>query len=556
MRWTREKIGDILLKAKLITKQQLEQALQDQKRDGRPLGRILIEEEIINEGQLAEALAKQKNLPLISLGEYEINLAAATQIQESVARRYRVIPINYDDGKIVLAMANPLDINAVDDIRVMTRREVVPVVSTETDILSAINHYLHGSVEEAMQTVTAEVEEKLEEEEVIEEISDAPVVKLVDSIIAQAVIREASDIHVEPQEKDLRVRYRIDGVLHEMMSLPKSIQAGLVSRFKIISNMDIAEHRIPQDGRYSLSVAGKNVDLRLASLPSVYGENMTIRILDKTRALFKLEDLGFLPLTLDKYKQSYTKPYGTILVTGPTGSGKSTTLYATLNVLNSPDRKIITIEDPVEYRLPGILQIQINPQAGLTFANGLRSIVRSDPDIIMVGEIRDLETAKIAIESALTGHLVLSTLHTNDAPSAVTRLVEMGLEPFLVTSAVDCVLAQRLARKLCSHCKESYTPSPEVLSESGISFKQGEKAVLYRAKGCRHCFNTGYKGRIGVYEVMLMSQNIEMLCIERRSSDEIKLAAIREGMKTLRDDGLEKVKAGITSLEEIMRVVV
>ncbi len=556
MRWKREKLGDILVQAKLITKEQLEEALQEQKNSGKPIGRILINLEAITENQLAEALAKQKNLPLINLGEYEINLAAATLLQESTARRYRAIPINYDDGKLILAMANPLDINAIDDIRVMTRHEVVPVVSTETDIVNAINHYLQGSMEQAMQTATAEAEEQAEEEEIIEEVSDAPAVKLVDSIISQAVMREASDIHVEPQEKDFRVRYRIDGVLHDIMNLPKSLQAGLISRFKIISNMDIAEHRVPQDGRYSVSVAGKTVDLRLASLPSVHGENMTIRILDKTRALFKLEELGFLPITLEKYKKSYTKPYGTILVTGPTGSGKSTTLYATLNVLNSPDRKIITIEDPVEYRLPGILQVQINPHAGLTFANGLRSIVRSDPDIIMVGEIRDLETAKIAIESALTGHLVLSTLHTNDAPSALTRLVEMGLEPFLVTSAVDCVLAQRLARKLCSYCKESFTPPPEMLSESGIVFNKGEEAVLYRAKGCRRCFNTGYKGRIGVYEVMVMSQNIEMLCIERRSSEEMKLAAIREGMKTLRDDGIEKVKTGITSLEEIMRVVV
>lgn len=554
MRWTRERIGDILLRANLVSQEQLEAVLEGQKASGKQLGRILVDMGVISENQLAEVLAKQKNLPLVNLAEYDINLAAATSIQEQVARRHRVIPINYDDGKLVLAMANPLDVHAIDDVRVLTHRQVVPVVSTESDIVNAINRYLRGSVEQAVRTVTAEAEEEAREEEVPEEESEAPVVKIVDSIVSEAVAREASDVHIEPQEKDFRVRYRIDGVLHEIMTMPKSIQAGIVSRFKIMSNMDIAEHRIPQDGRCSLVIDGKGVDFRLASLPSVYGENMTIRILDTARALFKLEELGFMPQTLEKYKKSYTKPYGTILVTGPTGSGKSTTLYATLNVLNSPEKKIITVEDPVEYRLPGIIQIQINPQAGLTFARGLRSIVRSDPDIIMVGEIRDLETAKIAIESALTGHLVLSTLHTNDAPSALTRLVEMGLESFLVTSAIDCVLAQRLARKLCAYCKEPYSPPGEVLAEAGIPYEEG--ITLYRAKGCSRCFNTGYKGRIGVYEIMLMSENIEMLCIERRSSDEIKAAAIREGMKTLRDDGLEKVKQGITSLEEMMRVVV
>lgn len=554
MRWTRERIGDILLQANLVSQEQLEAALEGQRASGKQLGRILVDMGVISENQLAEVLAKQKNLPLVNLADYDINLAAATSIQEQVARRHRVIPINYDDGKLVLAMANPLDVHAIDDVRVLTHRQIIPVVSTESDIVNAINRYLRGSVEQAVRTVTAEAEEETRDEELPEEESEAPVVKIVDSIVSEAVAREASDVHIEPQEKDFRVRYRIDGVLHEIMTMPKSIQAGIVSRFKIMSNMDIAEHRIPQDGRCSLVIDGKGVDFRLASLPSVYGENITIRILDTARALFKLEELGFMPQTLEKYKKSYTKPYGTILVTGPTGSGKSTTLYATLNVLNSPEKKIITVEDPVEYRLPGIIQIQINPQAGLTFARGLRSIVRSDPDIIMVGEIRDLETAKIAIESALTGHLVLSTLHTNDAPSALTRLVEMGLEPFLVTSAVDCVLAQRLARKLCAYCKEPYSPPGEVLAEAGIPYEEG--ITLYRAKGCSRCFNTGYKGRIGVYEVMLMSENIEMLCIERRSSDEIKAAAIREGMRTLREDGLEKVRQGITSLEEMMRVVV
>jgi len=558
MVWSREKIGTILLKANLITEEQLEKALKLHRQTGKPLGRTLIDLKIITEEQLAFALARQKNLPVVVLSEYEINLQAVALVPETIARRHLAVPIGFEDGKLVLAMANPLDIHAVDDLRILSGYDIKPVVCTETEINNLINQYLRGSVEEAVESIRKEAKkrEKVTEAVGVETVSDAPVVKLVDSVISQAALKEASDIHIEPQERDFKIRYRVDGVLHDVMTLPKAIQSGLISRIKIMSNLDIAEHRIPQDGRCGLSVGGREIDLRVATLPSVYGENVSIRILDKAKALFKLEELGFQPDALEKYRASFAKPYGAILVTGPTGSGKSTTLYATLNILNSPEKKIITVEDPVEYRLPGIVQIQINPAAGLTFARGLRSIVRCDPDIIMVGEIRDLETAKIAIESALTGHLVLSTLHTNDAPSALTRLIEMGMEPFLVSSSIDCVLAQRLARKLCPHCKEQYKPSRSILKELGFSLERGEKIVFYRPKGCRRCFNTGYKGRIGIYEVMLMSEEIGWLCAERRSADEIKKVAIKEGMRTLREDGLAKVKQGITSVEEIMRVIV
>jgi len=382
-------------------------------------------------------------------------------------------------------------------------------------------------------------------------------VKLVNAIMTQAVADRASDVHIEPQEKDVRVRFRVDGVLHEAMPrVPKAIQNGLISRLKVMADVNIAEKRIPQDGRISMKVGGRQLDLRVATLPTVWGEKVVIRILDKTQALIKLEDLGFLDDAYKRYEEAFRRPYGAILVTGPTGSGKSTTLYATLNILNSIDRNIITVEDPVEYRLPGVNQIQVNPKAGLTFASALRSILRADPDIVLIGEIRDKETAMIAVEAALTGHLVLSTLHTNDAPSAITRLIEMDVETFLVASAIDCVVAQRLARKLCERCKEAYRPDPAELLEAGYpEWQVPEISQLFRPVGCQSCAKTGYRGRIGLYEVMPMSEEIERLTVERASSDEIKAVAIQQGMQTLKQDGLEKVRMGITSIEEVARVV-
>ncbi|MQB01997.1 MAG: type II secretion system protein GspE, partial [Actinobacteria bacterium] len=372
----------------------------------------------------------------------------------------------------------------------------------------------------------------------------------------QAVNDRASDIHIEPGERDLRVRYRIDGVLHEMMHPPKAVQNGILSRLKIMADINIAERRLPQDGRIGIVVSGKQIDLRVATLPTVYGEKLVMRILDKSSVLLSLDDLGFLPENLKRFEESYTKPYGAILVTGPTGSGKSTTLYATLNVVSDPTRNIITVEDPVEYRLAGINQVQTNPKAGLTFASALRSILRSDPDIVLIGEIRDRETAQIAIEAALTGHLVLSTLHTNDAPSAMTRLVEMGIEPFLVASALDCVLAQRLARRLCERCKEPYVPTEAELTAARFPFEPGEEVKLYRAVGCSACGNTGYKGRMALHEIMTVTEEIERLVVEHASSEAIAAVATEQGMLTLRMDGIEKVRAGQTSLEEVFRVVV
>jgi type IV pilus assembly protein PilB len=388
-------------------------------------------------------------------------------------------------------------------------------------------------------------------------VDDAPIVKFVNALISQAVRDRASDIHIEPGEKEVRVRYRVDGVLHEVMQQSSRIHPSVVSRLKIMADLDIAERRIPQDGRISLRTGGKQIDLRLSTLPTVYGEKVVMRILDASSVVLELSDLGFMDHNYARFESSFTKPYGMILVTGPTGSGKSTTLYATLNVINKPEVNIVTTEDPVEYRLPGINQVQINVKAGLTFPAALRSILRQDPDVVLVGEMRDHETAHIGMEAALTGHLVLSTLHTNDAPSAVTRLTEMKIDPFLVASAVDCVLAQRLVRKLCGKCKEPYEPSPEELKVAGLPWgDQDALPTLFRAVGCSSCAKTGYRGRVAVHEVMLVTEEIERLIVERASTDEIAKFASAQGMRTLREDGLAKVLLGRTTLEEVARVVV
>jgi type IV pilus assembly protein PilB len=399
-------------------------------------------------------------------------------------------------------------------------------------------------------------DEDIDLERAIQAVEEAPIVKMVNLLISQAIAERASDIHIEPGDRDIRIRNRVDGVLHEVMRSPKNIHAGLISRLKVMADINIAERRIPQDGRVGLTVSGKTIDLRVAVLPTVYGEKVVVRILDKGAVLLKLEDLGFLQGSFKRYEGAFTKPYGAILVSGPTGSGKSTTLYATLNILNSADKNIITVEDPVEYRLPGINQMQMNPRAGLTFASALRSILRADPDIMLVGEVRDRETALIAVEAALTGHLVLSSLHTNDAPSALPRLIEMGVEPYLVASAIDCVVAQRLARQLCIRCKQAYEPERAELESVGFPQDQWDEVTeLFRPHGCQACARTGYRGRIGLYEVLRMNEEIERLIVDRASSDEIRRAARRDGMVTLRQDGLEKIRSGITSIEEVLRVV-
>jgi type IV pilus assembly protein PilB len=526
---------------------------------------VLIELGFVPESALVAILAEQLGLEFVDLSEAHIDSSAVALVPEPTARRHSCIPIRFDErNRLVLAMADPANVVAVDDIRALTKRDVFPVVSTKADVMAAINRVYR--MDRAAETLAAEAAAETEAgqkslEAIVESAGaeDAPIIKLVNLLITQAVNDRASDIHIEPDEKTLRVRFRIDGVLHEVMSPPKSVQSGITSRLKIMADINIAERRIPQDGRISLVSQGKGIDIRMATLPTVHGEKIVMRILDKSSVLLRLEDLGFLPQNFTRFQESYSKPYGQILVTGPTGSGKSTTLYATLNILNRPEVNIITVEDPVEYQLSGINQVQTNVKAGLTFASALRSILRSDPDIVLIGEIRDRETAQIAVEAALTGHLVLSTLHTNDAPSALTRLVEMGIEPFLVASALDCVLGQRLARKLCERCKEAYVPSVEELTAARFPYDPaGELPKLFRAVGCTACGKTGYKGRMAIHEVMPVTEEIErMITADKAASAEaIGEVAREQGMLTLRDDGMEKIRQGATSIEEILRVVV
>jgi type IV pilus assembly protein PilB len=551
-----KQLGQILIDLGFITPSQLEEALEEHRRTPRSIGRVLIDLGMIKENELVRALAEQVGLEFVDLSEVQIDPTSTALLPESKARQYGALPIGERDGKLLVAMSDPANVYALDDIRQITNQEIQPLVATSSDVERAIQKFSGmDSQVEALASVAAEFQE---DEEVVEAaLEDAPIVKLVNAIMTQAIGDRASDVHIEPAERNVRIRFRVDGVLHEPMApAPKSVQGGLISRLKVMAELNIAERRVPQDGRIGMKVGGKQVDLRVATLPTVYGEKVVIRILDKSSALLRLEDLGLMEDAYKRYAKSFNKPYGAILVTGPTGSGKSTTMYSTLNILNDEDRNIITVEDPVEYRLAGVNQMQVNPKAGLTFASALRSILRADPDIILIGEVRDRDTARIAVEAALTGHLVLTSLHTNDAASAVTRLTEMGVETFLVGSAIDCVVAQRLARQLCQRCREAYRPEEQELLEAGFpTWSIPEIDELYRAAGCPACANTGYRGRIGLFEVMPMTEELERLTVERASADAMRAVAAEQGMKSLRDDGLEKVRTGMTSVEEVARVV-
>ena len=555
-----KQLGDILLAGGLVTRDQLDTAVVEQNRLGRSLGRVLVDQGVLTESQLVASLAAQIGMRFVDLSDLQIDGSALARVPGHVARRHTAIPIGFEEGKLVVAMADPANVFAIDDIKSVASQggyvDVKPVVATRNDVVAAIDRFYRAGDELSDLSSEMDVEEDEDLSKVKEITEEAPIVRFVNLLITQAIQDRASDIHLEPTEKDLRVRYRIDGVLHEVMRSPKTIQSGVISRLKIMADINIAERRIPQDGRLSVTAHGKKVDLRVATLPTVWGEKVVMRILDNSTARMDLTDLGFSPHNYRIFEKSYVKPYGMILVTGPTGSGKSTTLYATLNVVNKPEVNIITVEDPVEYRLPGINQVQVNNKAGLNFAAALRSILRSDPDVVLIGEIRDHETAQIAVEASLTGHLVLSTLHTNDAPSAITRLTEMGIEPFLVGSSVDCVLAQRLARRLCSKCKEPYEPSREQLDSMGYKpYPEDPAPTFFRPMGCSNCSKTGYKGRLALHEVMAVSDDIERLTVERASSSTIMRVAIAEGMRTLREDGLLKASSGVTSLDEIFRVV-
>lgn len=550
-------IANQLLESSLISQDQLELALREQGNTGGSLGYNLVKTGAISERAFAEFLAQIYQVPAVDLDEIEADEHSIELIPPEVAAKFQVVPINREGRVLTVAMANPDNIFAIDDIKFITGLEVRPVVATETSIKRAIDRFYESadSLAEVMRDMVDDFEivEEVDEDLGLAEAQseDAPVVKLVNSLIADAVNKSASDIHVEPFEKKLRVRFRIDGVLHEMMSPPYKMKGAITSRLKIMAELDIAEKRIPQDGRIKIRIGNKKIDLRVSTLPTIFGEKVVMRILDKSNLQIDLTKLGFQADALHKFLKAIESPYGMVLVTGPTGSGKTTTLYSALNRINIPVHNIMTAEDPVEYNLDGINQVNVHEEIGLTFASSLKAFLRQDPNIVMVGEIRDLETASIAVKAALTGHLVLSTLHTNDAPSTINRMIDMGIEPFLVASSTNMILAQRLVRKLCTKCKNKVQIHPEALRELGLVNE--EAFEIYEAMGCSSCSNTGYSGRLGLYEVMPISEEIREMILNRCSSAEIKEQAVKEGMLTLRDDGILKLKEGTTSLEEVLK---
>lgn len=552
---TAKRLGRVLVQSGLVTEEQLSEALALEGAASLPaaLSRLGYADDV----RVAQVVADAMGLVYVDLGAYDIDANAATMLSSELARRYTVLPVKIQDGELVVAMSDPANIFAIDDLRIVTGLEIRPVVAAESDLLASIDRF--GASQQNVDDMVGDLEESVAVgEEAEEDLKDdsAPVAKLMNMIITEAIRQGAGDIYIEPHETEMRVRYRIDGVCQEVFRSPKKMHRQLISRLKISAGMDIAERRVPQDGRFGVVLEGKSVDFRVAVLPVVNGEMAVLRLLRKDSIMMSLRDLGFLDQPLERLLGALGLPYGAILVTGPTGSGKSTTLYAAINETNDPRINLITVEDPVEYRLAGLSQVQVHEKAGLTFAAALRSILRQDPDTVMIGEIRDKETGTIAIEAALTGHLVLSTLHTNDAPSAVTRLTEMGIEPFLSASAITCVLAQRLARRLCPECKEEYVPEESALERVGFPHQPGVPIRVFRARGCKRCNGIGYKGRMGVHEVLTFSETLERLTVENASGDELKRQAIAEGMKTLRDDGFTKVAMGLTSIEEILRVVV
>jgi type IV pilus assembly protein PilB len=549
-----------LLAAGLITDMQVNDAAELAAQGSSTPLQVLIDTAVVDRRDVVRTAATSAGLAYVDLSDYTVNTSAAALLSPDFARRSNVLPLDWEGGMLLVAVGirQAGNIELKDDLTRLTKSKIRFAVAGRKDIEAKIELVYRADGE--MHELTSDLVEDDAGEDLThftEVSAEAPVVRFVNLLISQAITDRASDIHIEPTEHDLRVRYRIDGVLHDAHRSPKNIQNGVTSRLKIMADMNIAERRIPQDGRLSVSHQGRKIDLRIATLPTVWGEKVVARILDTSNTRLGLEELGFSSENFDRYQSSFSKPYGMILATGPTGSGKSTTLYATLNLLNKPSVNVITVEDPVEYRLAGINQVQTNVRAGLTFASALRSILRSDPDIVLIGEIRDHETAQIAIEAALTGHLVLSTLHTNDAPSAITRLVEMGIEPFLVGSAIDAVLAQRLCRSLCERCREAYEPLEQQLVDLGFPWTEGEPVpTLYRPVGCTKCSGTGYRGRIALHEVMTVTEEIERLAVSRASTDDIGRAAQEQGMSTLRSDGWLKVLDGSTSVEEILRVVV
>lgn len=549
-----KRLGDLLVDAGCITTAQLEEALCKQKVTGKKIGEILIDDAILSEGDMIMALEKQLEIPYTDLSKIYIDPEVPRLINENLARRHILIPINKEKNKLIVAMADPLNIFARDDVNIATGMDIEPVISNRKEIFNAIDRYYGNQrAEKAIEEFKRQydlksINELLDENN--DETNNAPVVRLINTLISQAVKLRASDIHIEPAEYKIRIRFRIDGELQEVMTPEKSAYSAILTRIKIMGKMDIAEKRLPQDGRVELAVDGKDIDMRLSTIPTVFGEKIVIRLLDRSNFLSSKSELGFNQHNLQLLDKLIKYPNGIILVTGPTGSGKSTTLYAVLKELNSPNRNIITIEDPVEYRLDGINQVQVNNKAGMSFASGLRSILRQDPDIIMIGEIRDSETAEIAVRASITGHLVLSTMHTNDAPSTVTRLVDMGIEPYLVSASVVGVVAQRLVRRVCPVCKEKYSATEFEKQMLGIA----SDVVLYKGAGCSACSGTGYRGRTAIHEVMPVTRDIRSLIENRASIDDVRTASAANGTISLRESCKQLVLEGVTTAEEMIRV--
>lgn len=575
----RKMLGEMLVAAGLIKDEQLKKALEEQKKRGGKVGEVLVDLGFVTEHNLASFLGRQLQIPYIEIEKQLVDDEAVRLIPGSMARRLTSIPLYRDKETLIVAMADPLNIFGLDDIRKAAGREIRHVVATRTDILKAIDRYygVSPAIEDAAKDFAGAMATAGEagEAAVIPGVAaeDAPVVKMVSMLIAQAIMDRASDIHIDPEGKFIKVRFRIDGVLAEVKSLPREMHAPIVSRVKILANMDIAEKRMPQDGRFQARVTHTDagpvvtsvfrernalrmdgdttVDIRVSTLPVIQGETVVMRLLDRTQIIQSLEGLNFSAELLERYRKLITRPYGMVLVTGPTGSGKSTTLYASVSALDRKASNIVTVEDPVEYQIMGVNQVQVNPKAGVTFASGLRSILRQDPDVIMVGEIRDRETAEIAIHAALTGHLVFSTLHTNDAAGAATRLIDMGIEPFLIASSAIGIMAQRLVRKICERCKQPSAASPELLRSLGIA---PGPVDFYRGEGCPACKNTGYQGRVGLFELMELNDAVRGMIVAKASSASIKSAAAQAGFRTLRQEGLIKAAHGITTVEEVLRV--
>ena len=546
-----KKLGELLVEQGFITVHQLDESLGEQKVTGEKIGEVLLRKGWISHAQLSRVLATQVGISTFDLANYIIDPEVVKLIPQEIAIKYKVVPVFKVNYVLTVAMSDPTNVFVIDELSRVTSCTIEPVLADEIAVNKAQDEYYGGArtIQEIIGTID---KNKLKEGEKLGE--EAPIVKLVNLLIVEAVQSNASDIHVEPEEKFLGIRYRIDGMLHTHTFLPKDLQAAVISRFKIMADLDIAEKRVPQDGRIMMKVANKDIDFRVSSCPTIHGENVVLRILDKSNTMIGLESLGFPERELKAFDEMISQPYGIILVTGPTGSGKTTTLYSALKKINKEDVNIMTVEDPVEYQFTRIRQVQVNVKAGLQFATSLRSFLRQDPDVIMVGEIRDLETAEIAVQAALTGHLVLSTLHTNDSPTAFTRLVDMGVEPFLVSSSVLGVLAQRLLRKVCQKCKEEYAPSPQLLKTLGIDPAEHTGLKLIRGRGCKLCNNSGYKGRTGIYELLKVTPEVQDLVLKKASADEIRDAAVKLGMKSLRQSAVDKLLAGITSPEEVMRV--